>query len=165
MVKYASKFVTASTQHYLFDWGDTLMVDLPNQTGPMCDWPHLQAVEGAKACLQRLSEHAQCHVATNAEDSTEAQIRLALKRAGLSEYLSHVFCRENLGVGKTAADYYTKIVNRLNVNPEHITMVGDSLERDVHQALRAGIKAVWFNANSERAASNILTINRLDMLV
>lgn len=76
------------------------MVDILNQTGPMCDWPKVQAVDGAIACLKRLSQQAQCHVATNAEDSTEAQIRLALKRAGLSEYISHVFCRENLGVGK-----------------------------------------------------------------
>jgi hypothetical protein len=73
--------VTASTKHYLLDWGDTLMVDPPSQTGPMCDWPHIQVVEGAKACLQRLSQYAQCHLATNGEDSTEAQIRLALKRA------------------------------------------------------------------------------------
>ena len=26
------------TQHFLFDWGDTLMVDIPGQTDPMCDW-------------------------------------------------------------------------------------------------------------------------------
>jgi putative hydrolase of the HAD superfamily len=140
------------------------MVDLPNQTGPMCDWPQIQVVEGAKACLQRLSQHAQCHLATNAEDSTESQIRLALQRAGLSEYIEHIFCRENLGVGKTDLSYYPKIIDTLKVNLEHITMVGDSLERDVHQALRAGIKAVWFNPNGSHATSDILAINKLDFL-
>ena len=140
------------------------MVDLPNQTGPMCDWPQVQVVDGAKACLQRLSQHAQCHVATNAEDSTEAQIRLALKRVGLSEHIQHIFCSENLGVGKTDTDYYQKITHKLKVIPEHITMVGDSLERDVHQALRSGIKAVWFNPDNPHGMSDILTINKLDML-
>ena len=153
------------TQHYLFDWGDTLMVDISNQTGPMCEWPKVCAVDGAKACLQRLSQRAQCHLATNAEDSTEAQIRLALKRVGLSEYVQHIFCSENLGVGKTDADYYPKITDKLNVNPEDITMVGDSLERDVHQALKAGVNAVWFNPNNGCAASDILAINKLDMLI
>lgn len=43
-------------------------------------------------------------------------------------------------------------------------MVGDSLERDVHQALKAGIKAVWFNPKDSYVASDILTINTLDML-
>jgi HAD superfamily hydrolase (TIGR01549 family) len=140
------------------------MVDLPNQTGPMCDWPQIQAFEGAKACLQRLSQHAQCHLATNAEDSTESQIRLALQRAGLSEYIEHIFCRENLGGGKTDLSYYPKITDTLKVNPEHITMVGDSLERDVHQALRAGIKAVWFNPNGSQATSDIMAINKLKLL-
>jgi putative hydrolase of the HAD superfamily len=153
-----------NTQHYLFDWGDTLMVDILNQTGPMCDWPKVQAVDGAIACLKRLSQKAQCHVATNAEDSTEAQIRLALKRAGLSEYIGHVFCRENLGVGKTTPDYFSKILQILSIKPECVTMVGDSLERDVHQALKAGIKAVWFNPKDSYVASDILTINTLDML-
>jgi FMN phosphatase YigB (HAD superfamily) len=140
------------------------MVDLPNQAGPMCDWSRVQAVDGAKSCLQRLSQHAQCHLATNAQDSTEAQIRLALKRGGLSDYIEHIFCRANLGVGKTSPDYFGKIVERLNVNPEHVTMVGDSFERDVQQALKVGIKAVWFNPNNVGAASEVLTINKLNML-
>jgi len=152
------------TKHYLFDWGDTLMVDIPNQTGSMCDWPQIHAVEGAKACLQRLSHHAQCHLATNAEDSTEAQIRLALKRAGLSEHINHIFCRENLGVGKTDVSYYQKITDKLNVNPDQVTMVGDSLERDVHQALKAGIKAVWFNPKNRHVEADIRSIYKLSML-
>jgi putative hydrolase of the HAD superfamily len=152
------------TKHYLFDWGDTLMVDIPNQTGPMCDWPKVQIVDGAKACLQRLSQHAQCHLATNAQNSTEGQIRLALKTAGLSEHINHIFCRENLGVGKTDVSYYQKITDKLNVNPDQVTMVGDSLERDVHQALKAGIKAVWFNPKNADAPSNVITISTLDML-
>ncbi|MFT4655403.1 MAG: HAD superfamily hydrolase (TIGR01509 family) [Patiriisocius sp.] len=140
------------------------MVDLPNQAGPMCDWPRVQAVDGAKACLQRLSQHAQCHLATNAEDSTEAQIRLALIRAGLSDYINYVFCRENLGMGKIDPRYYQTIADKLKVSPKQITMVGDSLERDVHQALKAGIKAVWFHPNSVCTESDILTIEKLDML-
>lgn len=156
--------VKLEIKHYLFDWGDTLMVDMPNQTGPMCDWPEVEAVQGAKACLQRLSQHAQCHLATNAEDSTEAQIRLALKRAGLSEYICHIFCRENLGVGKTDPDYFAKIVKRLNVNQEHVSMLGDSLERDVQPALKAGIHAQWFNPNNSPTTADISIINTLDML-
>jgi putative hydrolase of the HAD superfamily len=154
-----------TTLHYLFDWGDTLMVDIPGQTGPMCDWPKVQTVDGAKACLQRLSQHAQCHLATNAADSTEAQIRLALKRAGLSEYIESIFCRENLGMGKTDARYYATITEKLNVSPERITMVGDSLERDVQPALKAGLEALWFNSNNHPTTSEYLMIDKLDRLI
>lgn len=145
------------------------MVDLANQEGPMCDWPEVQVVHGAVACLQRLSQHAQCHLATNAEDSTEAQIRLALDRAGLSEYISHVFCRENLGVGKTDPSYFSKIIDVLAVSPKHITMLGDSLERDVNQAKNAGINAIWYNPKQlsadEKSNENIEAISSLDFLV
>lgn len=152
------------TQHYLFDWGDTLMVDIPNQTGAMCDWPKVQVVEGALTCLRRLSQHAHCHVATNAQNSSETQIRLALKRAGLSEYIEHVFCCENLGVGKTDPRYYPAITAKLDVKPESITMVGDSLERDVQQALKAGLKAVWFNPKHHQMPADIVSISQLDLL-
>ncbi|MBW6469119.1 MAG: hypothetical protein K0B85_08190 [Coriobacteriia bacterium] len=27
----------------LFDWGDTLMVDCPEYSGPMRAWPHVEA--------------------------------------------------------------------------------------------------------------------------
>lgn len=140
------------------------MVDIPNQSGAMCDWPEVQAVEGAEACLLRLNKHAHCHLATHAEDSTEAQIRLALKRVGLSEYVEHIFCRENLGVGKTDPSYYPKITAKLDVSPGSITMVGDSLERDVQQALKAGLKAVWFNPKNSHTTADVLTINQLYLL-
>ena len=141
------------------------MVDIPNQTGPMCDWPKIQAVEGAVACLIRISQHAHCHLATNAQDSSEAQIRLALKRAGLNEYIEHIFCCENLGVGKTDPSYYPSITDKLKVSPEYITMVGDSLERDVQQALKAGLKTVWYNPKNSQITSDYLTINTLDKLI
>lgn len=149
-------------KHYLFDWGDTLMVDIPNQTGPMCDWPEVKVVVGALDCLKRLSQNAQCHLATNAEDSTEAQIRQALLRVGLSEFITHIYCRENLGIGKTDNSYYPKIVQQLNVQPSQVSMLGDSLERDVLAPLAAGLKAVWFNPDNQKSSEDIPMIRTLN---
>ncbi len=153
------------TQHYLFDWGDTLMVDLPNQVGPMCDWPQVQAVSGALVCLKHLSQHAQCHLATNAEDSSEAQIRKALVRAGLSDYITQIFCRENLGTGKTDKAYYPKIIKKLGVNTHQVTMVGDSLERDVLAPISAGLQAVWFNPSCHAYSQDVEVVKQLTCLI
>ncbi len=49
---------------YLFDWGDTLMVDFPGVPGKMCDWEIVEAVTGAKEALAALSKHAQIYIAT-----------------------------------------------------------------------------------------------------
>lgn len=152
-------------KHYLFDWGDTLMVDLPNQTGPMCDWPKVEVVEGALECLKHLSKNVQCHLATNAEDSTEIQIRQALKRAGLSQYIQQIFCRENLGVGKTQPEYFQNIIEKLNTPAKQIMMTGDSLDKDVYPALNAGLKAVWFNPNQEKIPKDIVTLTTLGELI
>ena len=140
------------------------MVDLPNQTGAMCDWPVVEAVFGAKECLLRLTQDAQCHLATNAEDSTEDQIRLALQRVGLSDFITHIFCRENLGVNKNHPNYYTKIIDKLGTNAKQVSMLGDSLERDVNQALKVGIRAVWFNPNNAQIDSDVQAITSLSLL-
>ncbi|MEK6212965.1 MAG: HAD family hydrolase, partial [Vibrio fluvialis] len=51
------------TSIYLFDWGDTLMVDNPSQTGKMCDWPSVEATPQALEALRMLSLHAEIYIA------------------------------------------------------------------------------------------------------
>lgn len=129
----------------LFDWGDTLMVDLPNQQGKMCNWPEVYTVEGAIEVLQTLSKHHQIYVATNAEDSTESDIQRAFQRAGLAMFISGYFCKANLGIGKESAEFFCKIAQALDVHPESMLMVGDTLDKDINPAIEAGLKVVWFN--------------------
>jgi len=85
---------------YLFDWGDTLMVDFPDQKGKMCDWDEVQAVNGAHEILENLSREHLIYVATNAADSSENDIKLAFERVGLAQFLAGYFCKANLGLGK-----------------------------------------------------------------
>jgi putative hydrolase of the HAD superfamily len=151
--------------HYLFDWGDTLMVDLPNQTGPMCDWPSITVVPGALECLRYLSLNAECHLATNARDSNLAQIRSALQRAGLSQYLTNIFCYRTVGHDKADPAFYTSIINALDVSPQHITMVGDSLAKDIYPALAQGLQAIWFNPQQQIPPKHIMAIHQLVELV
>ncbi|MBU3003972.1 HAD family hydrolase [Paraglaciecola arctica] len=130
---------------YLFDWGDTLMVDFPEQHGKMCSWPKVQAVEGALATLKALSKEHLIYVATNAADSCEQDIQLALERVGLSPFINGYFCKANLGIGKGTPEFFHKITERLGVKPQSIIMVGDSYDKDIEPAFSAGIQAIWFN--------------------
>jgi hypothetical protein len=57
-------------QHCIFDWGNTLMVDLPEMEGPMCSWSQVFMVEGADRVLAALSAQNTCHLATNAAAGT-----------------------------------------------------------------------------------------------
>ncbi len=148
---------------YLFDWGDTLMVDFLDQNGKMCDWIRVQAVDGAAEVLQMLAENHKIYVATNAADSSEEDIKAAFERVGLSSYISGYFCKANLGIGKGSPGFFHKIVDLLQVTPHSIVMVGDTYNKDIHPAVRAGIRAIWFNPDRKKLATahNISQIHHL----
>ncbi len=133
---------------FLFDWGDTLMVDFPDMTGKMKDWPKVQMQPEADKVLAELSQRTRLFVATGAADSAESDIRAAFDRVGLCPYLEGYFCQSNLGIGKGTADFYRAIIRQLGVIPEQCTMVGDHFDKDIAPALEAGLKAVWLTDQS-----------------
>lgn len=142
------------TKIYLFDWGDTLMVDIPGQAGKMCDWLEVKTVDGAAETLARLSQTSRIYVATNAAESTPVDIERAFERAGLSQFISGYFCRANLGIGKGTPDFYLAILDQLGIEASEVTMVGDSYENDISPALQAGLFAIWLRHGSSRQESD-----------
>lgn len=151
------------TKVYLFDWGDTLMIDFPEQSGKMCDWETVQAVDGALEVLRELSIHNKVYVATNAADSSEADIKAAFDRVGLSQYISGYFCKANLGIGKGSPEFFEKIVEVLGVAPKSVVMVGDRYDNDITPAITVGINTIWFNPSkqSTSAVDNVKQISHL----
>ena len=135
---------------YLFDWGDTLMVDFPNQQGQMRYWPKLEVVKGAEAALQSLSVHSKVYIATNAVDSSEADVLAVFERVGLDHYIEGYFCKENIGFSKSNHAFYLKISESLGLEPKAITMIGDSFQNDVLSAQKAGLNTIWFNQSESR---------------
>ena len=133
---------------YLFDWGDTLMVDMPGVPGKMCDWEIVEAVDGAKETLDFLSENAKIYIATGAADSKEQDIEKALSRVGLSCFISGYFCEANLGAPKGSPEYLPAILNILKMPAERVAMVGDSLAKDIQPAVAVGIQPIWISDKS-----------------
>lgn len=151
---------------HLFDWGDTLMVDLPNQAGKMCDWPEVKAVDGAVETLAYLSGTSRIYVATNAAESTPGDIETALERVGLAKFINGYFCRANIGIGKGSPAYYKAILEQLGVEAGQATMVGDSFTNDISPALEAGLSAVWLRPGNDQGKkrANLRTIASLHEL-
>jgi len=150
---------------YLFDWGNTLMVDNPEFSGPMCDWPVLKATAGAVDTLAQLSIDNTCCLATNARDSNELQIRSALKRVGLAHYIAHIFCYKTTGFMKPEHAYFTAIKQRLGCSAEALIMVGDDLEKDILGAQACGLRAIWFNPTGCHAPTDCRSIKDLSELL
>lgn len=132
----------------LFDWGDTLMRVFPQFGGPMKDWPKVEAVSGAAEMLAVL--HADLHLAlaTNAADSTEEDIRLALRRVDIDRWLDRIYCFKNIGHRKPSPEFFVYILKDLGLSPEQVVMVGDDYETDVLGASHCGLRAIWLNEGS-----------------
>jgi putative hydrolase of the HAD superfamily len=140
---------------YLFDWGDTLMVDTPGMDGKMCEWLVVSAVDGALPALQHLSKTAQICIATGAVDSSEEDVKKALARVGLHRYISTYYCPDNLGCAKGSPEFLATIVGCLDRPVERIAMVGDSLEKDIIPAAKIGMQTIWLSSQQhiEKPAS------------
>ena len=157
---------------YLFDWGDTLMVDSNVFQGKMCDWPSVETVKGALETLTYLSQTHYIYIATGAIDSTENEIKRAFQRVGLSDFIKGYFCPENLKIEKGTSAFFEAIIKKLGVLPSQITMVGDNYEKDIKPAKALGMKVLWFMPetatlpNDEIVSISQLTdiINRVSIL-
>ena len=142
------------TEVFLFDWGDTLMIDFPGVPGKMRDWEVVETVSGALETLRFVSQQSKVYIATGAAESSEADIKLAFKRVGLDKFITGYFCKANLGVEKGSTEFLLKILNKLGKEPHQVTMVGDSLEKDIKPALKIGINAVLLSKNKSADTNN-----------
>jgi len=138
----------------LFDGGDTLMRDFPSYTGPMKDWPSVEAMPGALETLTALHATWTLATATNADISTEDDIWAALRRVGLDQVMDKIYCPKNVGYRKPSPKFFQHILSDLRLNPDQVLMVGDSFEIDVLGANRSGIDAIWFNWKTTEIREN-----------
>jgi putative nucleotidyltransferase with HDIG domain len=129
----------------VFDWGDTLMKVFPQYSGPMAEWPQVEAVAGVLEALQNLNDSHPLIAATNAADSGAPQVWAALQRVGMGEFFKAVFTSQELGSRKPELRFYRQIESVLARPPRNMIMIGDSYQIDVLGAKTAGWRAVWYN--------------------
>ena len=129
----------------IFDWGDTVMRELPVFPGKMVDAPHVEAMPGITDALRTLQPDYRVLMASNANVSTAADIRAALRRVGLDGYFEIVLSSADLGVSKPDPAYYRAVLEACGCDPGAVVMVGDTFDKDILGAKQAGMRAVWYN--------------------
>ena len=140
----------------LFDWGDTVMRDDSACSLPMVEWQTVAVVEGIEDVLAYLrSCGRRIILATSADVSDEEQIRGALRRVGLADYFSGIYCFKNTQLRKGEA-FYRHILHDLGIAASEALMVGDSFEKDILAANATGIFAIWLNPASPQHRSDRL---------
>jgi HAD superfamily hydrolase (TIGR01549 family) len=145
----------------LFDWGNTLMIDYPNETGPMIKWSKLSASNNAEMSLLKLTSKYKCYLATNARDSNKEEIKQALDSVGLGKYLSGIFCFKEIQYVKPSKEYFKYISNNLNINNDEMLLVGDDLQKDYYGSINNGLKSILYDPYNTCKISEVLKVNDL----
>jgi FMN phosphatase YigB (HAD superfamily) len=151
----------------IFDWGDTLMRDLPNWQGPMAFWPEVEIVDGVTEALEALAPSLVCCVASNAGASDAELMGLALERGGIRANFHHLFTSKELGAVKPDSRFFTEALQRIGVAPNECVMVGNDYEKDIAGAKQAGLHTVWLVAGASVPAESghaDYVIRRMDEL-
>ena len=134
----------------VFDGGDTLIKVDPAQTGPMMDWPVLEAVAGVPEMLGALDGRYRLVVGSNASDSDGAMVKAAMARIGLDRAFAAYFTRAELnGARKPELAFFLALEQKLGVPRSELVMVGDSYTFDILGATGAGWRSIWFNPRCE----------------
>ena len=134
----------------VFDGGDTLIKVDPAQTGPMMDWPVLEAVAGVPELLGALDGRYRLVVGSNASDSNGTKIKAAMARLGIDQTFTAYFTQAELnGARKPDLAFFLALEQKLGVSRSELVMVGDSYTFDILGAAGAGWRSIWFNPRGE----------------
>ncbi|MWC27655.1 HAD family hydrolase [Paenibacillus sp. MMS18-CY102] len=93
-------------------------------------------------------------------------ILAAIQHNGLS--FEHVITSEDVRAYKPRGEMFQQALTVLNLNPDEVLHVGDSLTSDVRGANNAGIKVAWMNRKNKQlppAHSPDYTVNSLETLL
>ena len=154
----------------VFDWGDTVMRDLPFK-GAMKDWPFVAIIPDVKDAILKLRNDYIIILASNAGDSTSEDIITALDRVGLKDLFHHVFSSKDLGVEKPNVQFFELIKEQLEIKPEELIMIGNNCQKDIKGAKKAGWNTIWFNENEaqttecQEADMSLFFMGALDELI
>lgn len=139
------------------------MIDDPASTTSMLEWKVVQRVPGIEAVLALLRTNGKTIVlATSAAVSDEEQIRLALARVRLDSFFNKVYCFKNTGLSKSE-EFYRYLLKDMQLHPSQALMIGDSFQKDVLSANKAGIAAIWFNEKTSENRNTPLSITAHSM--
>jgi len=139
-----------SIRAIVFDWGDTLMKDFPEYSGPMVFWPRVEIMPGVYELLDLIHKRFTCCVASNAGDSDAELMGLALERVNIREYFNYLFTSKELGYKKPEIEFFLEICRRLGIIPNECLMIGNDYLKDIVPAKEGELNTVLVAVKAKR---------------
>jgi FMN phosphatase YigB (HAD superfamily) len=139
-----------SIRAIVFDWGDTLMKDFPEYSGPMVFWPRVEIMPGVYELLDLIHERFTCCVASSAGDSDAELMGLALERVNIRKYFNYLFTSKKLGYKKPEIEFFLEICRRLGIIPNECLMIGNDYLKDIVPAKEGELNTVLVAVKAKR---------------
>ena len=131
----------------IFDWGDTVMRDIPGKEGAMYTWDYVEWIPFAEKALKLAHNNFTCCIATSAGHSGKEEMIAALKRVGADKYFHHFCSSKELGYSKPDVRFFLAVAEYMGVSPNECMMTGNLYEKDIIGAKKAGMTTCFFNEN------------------
>lgn len=129
-------------KYLIFDWGDTLMADDPNDERAMYLWEEVKVMQGVTDVIPYLHNKYICTVGSNAGASDAIAMKKAFERVNLDSYFDYYFTSKELGARKPDAAFFENILLKLGANAENAVMIGNDYLKDISGAKKAGLQTV-----------------------
>ena len=97
--------------------------------------------------LQYLKTKYRLHVITNGFKEVQ---HIKLNNSGLFEFFEHIIISEEIGFNKPDERIFISALEKINATANECIMIGDDIETVVLGAIRAGMKAVYFNPSKRK---------------
>ena len=113
--------------------------------------PDVSVIPGVDDALQHLRD-AGYALGVVSSAGFPSFVELALEATGLRPYFNEVITSAGEGLYKSDPELYRRAAERLGALPDEAVHIGDHPAFDVEAAKAAGLRAVWFVAQSRRTA-------------
>lgn len=73
-----------------------------------------------------------------------------IEKLGLAKYVKQIVSSEEAGREKPHPYMFLSALNKLNLKPDEVCMIGDSYKKDIAGASSLGIQSIWLNTESQQ---------------
>jgi len=101
-------------------------------------------VEAAKPVLEALRSDYQMVIVSN----FYGNLATIIAELGLTRYFRRVFDSTVCGVRKPSVQWFLDVAAYMGLQPEEITVIGDSYKNDIAPAIEAGMESIWLRVKS-----------------
>lgn len=100
-------------------------------------------------------------VFTNGHEDHQRQ---KLQLLGLEDEVDALIASSSLPIGKLHPEAFRGVLERVGAQAEEAMMIGNSLDKDVHGALRIGLQAILVDRRGEHPGLDVRTVTSLDQV-